>query len=154
MTQKISLSRYVYRRNGVKLGHKSSLFNMLVNAFGAPSFYQFWLYWNPVWGYYLGRYIMRPLSKRLPSFIALILTFAVSGLLHDVAVSLIKMNFVFIFTPWFMIMGAIAVLSKHYSNILSNSHFIVCSVINLIILCSSFYLSHCLMELIFTLSIT
>ena len=86
----LSLKQYVKRRNGVPLGASSSLTNMLKNALGAKNFSQFWLYWNPIWGYYLATKIQKPLTQFLPHSIALILTFSISGLLHALAVSLIK----------------------------------------------------------------
>ena len=55
--KKYSLAEYVKYRNGVSLGAKGSLVNMLKNSFGAGSFRQFWKYWNPIWGYYLFKYI-------------------------------------------------------------------------------------------------
>lgn len=111
--KRISLRQYVLRRNGVPLGHKDSLQRMLINAFGAGSFAAFWRYWNPIWGYYLSRKIMTPLSKRIPQPLAVIMTFAVSGLLHDIAVSLIKLEQVSFFTHWFTLMGIIVVITGY-----------------------------------------
>jgi len=105
----ITLSEYVKRRNGVPLGAPGSLGKMLERSLGAGSFAVFWRYWNPVWSYYLSRYIMRPLAKSVPVWLAVILTFAVSGALHDLAVTLIKWRPTFFITPWFVLMGAAVV---------------------------------------------
>ena len=35
---------------------KSATFNAKA-LFGVGSFGMFWSYWNPIWGYYLGRFI-------------------------------------------------------------------------------------------------
>lgn len=112
MTTSISLAQYVKKRNGVPLGHTDSLKNMLTRSLGAGSFAQFWRYWNPVWGYYLSRFVMRPASRLLPIWLATIVTFLVSGALHDIAVSLIKWKVVFFITPWFGLMGMLVMLTE------------------------------------------
>lgn len=109
----IRLNQYVKKRTGVGLGDSDSLQNMLSRSLGASTFGNFWRYWNPIWSYYLSLYVMRPLSKWLPQWLAILMTFAVSGALHDLAVTLIKWHLVFFFTPWFSVMGvAVLVTSK------------------------------------------
>jgi len=85
---------------------------MLYRSLGAPSFQAFWNHWNPIWGYYLGYFIFKPLAHRLPEAAALVLTFAVSGALHDAAVSLVRMAPTVFFTPWFTLMGVVLVVSR------------------------------------------
>ncbi|WP_221029772.1 MBOAT family O-acyltransferase [Actomonas aquatica] len=85
---------------------------MLRRSLGAESFATFWVYWNPIWSYYLGRGVFRPLHRVLPESLALALTFLVSGALHDLAVSLLKWRVVFFFGPWFLLMGLLVVISK------------------------------------------
>jgi len=70
--QGLTLVQYVERRNGVPLGDSNSLRNMLQRSFGAASFAGFWQYWNPIWGYGLGKYVYSPLRRVLPAVIALI----------------------------------------------------------------------------------
>ena len=103
--RKLTLAYYVRRRNGVPLGGSGSLRNMFYRSLGAGTFTKFWRYWNPVWGYYLGRYIYAPLKHWLPPTIGLVITFGVSGALHDAVVSAVLGRTVFFFTPWFFIMG-------------------------------------------------
>ena len=121
MTKPMTLAQYVKKRNGVPMGAPGSMSNMLKNSFGARSFDRFWHYWNPIWGYYLSRKVMKPLSRFLPIWLAIILTFAVSGALHDAAISLLKWQVTWLFTPWFTLMGILVVFSKalkiHYSNV-------------------------------------
>lgn len=112
MRRAMSLSAYVKKRNGVALGAPGAMGNMFKRAFGAGSFDAFWHYWNPIWGYYLSRKVMKPLRKRLPDGLALVLTFAVSGALHDVAITLVKWQFTFLLTPWFFLMGLIVLMTK------------------------------------------
>ena len=88
MKRNITLSQYVSRRNGVPLGHKSSLPNNLSRALGAESSATFWQHWNPIWSYYLWRFVYSPVSGRSPRLVALILAFAVSAALHDLAIGL------------------------------------------------------------------
>lgn len=115
MQKTASLSKYVKKRNGVAIGASGSMKNMFERSLGANSFYQFWRYWNPIWGYYLTRHIMKPASTFLPVWLATILTFAISGTLHDFAVSVIKWQFLFFFTPWFVLMGLMVVATKYLS---------------------------------------
>ena len=112
MKTTVSLAQYVKKRNGVPLGASGSMRNMLFRAFGARSFQVFWRHWNPIWGYYLSRDIMRPLANFLPISLATLVTFLVSGALHDIAVSIIKWKIVLFFTPWFGLMGLLVIVSK------------------------------------------
>jgi len=112
MKSKLSLAQYVKKRNGVPLGSSGSMSNMLSRSFGATSFPVFWHYWNPIWGYYLSRNVMRPLANFLPISLATFLTFLVSGALHDLAVSIVELKTTLFFTPWFGLMGLIVVVSK------------------------------------------
>jgi len=112
MKSTVSLAQYVKKRNGVPLGASGSMRNMLFRAFGARSFQVFWRHWNPIWGYYLSRDIMRPLANFLPISLATLITFLVSGALHDIAVSIVKWKTVLFFTPWFGLMGLIVIVSQ------------------------------------------
>lgn len=107
-----TLGQYVALRNGVSLGDGRSLRNMLQRSFGAASFAGFWQYWNPIWGYGLGRYVYAPLRRVLPPAVAFILTFAISGGLHDLATMAVSWSAAFLFTPWFTLMGMGAVLGR------------------------------------------
>ncbi|WP_334050473.1 acyltransferase [Alteromonas gracilis] len=112
MKSKLSLAQYVKKRNGVPLGASDSMKNMLSRSFGASSFPVFWRYWNPIWGYYLSRNVMRPVANFLPISLATFITFLVSGALHDIAVSIIKWKTILFFTPWFGLMGLMVIGSK------------------------------------------
>ena len=112
MKSKLSLAQYVKKRNGVPLGASDSMKNMLSRSFGASSFPVFWQYWNPIWGYYLSRNVMRPVANFLPISLATFITFLVSGALHDIAVSIIKWKTILFFTPWFGLMGLMVIGSK------------------------------------------
>jgi len=112
MKSKLSLAQYVKKRNGVPLGASDSMKNMLSRSFGASSFPVFWRYWNPIWGYYLSRNVMRPIANFFPISLATFITFLVSGALHDIAVSIIKWKAILFFTPWFGLMGLMVIGSK------------------------------------------
>jgi hypothetical protein len=109
------MSAYVKKRTGVPLGASGSMTNMLKRSLGAGSFYLFWRYWNPIWGYYLSRNVMKPLGNFLPLWLVTLLTFSVSGGLHDLALSLVKWKFIFFFTPWFALMGVAVLLTKTFN---------------------------------------
>jgi hypothetical protein len=108
----MSLTDYVQYRNGVPLGASGSLQNMLVRSFGAGTFAKFWQYWNPIWGYALGRYIYAPINRFLPASASLILTFIISGGIHDLATMLVRGAPAFLFTPWFLLMGIVVVFGR------------------------------------------
>jgi len=101
----MNLSEYIKRRNGVPMGASNSLRNMLQRSLGAGKFSVFWKYWNPIWSYYLAKYIFKPLKTLLPPAFALWLTFGVCGFLHDVVIMLIRREFALLFTPWFLLMA-------------------------------------------------
>ncbi|MBR0553352.1 MBOAT family O-acyltransferase [Stakelama marina] len=105
----LSLRSYVKRRLGVPLGAPGSLSAMGRRAFGARSFAGFWLYWNPIFGYGLGRYIFTPLRRAVPRALALLGTFVFCGMLHDAVTLLVRGSTVGLFTAWFAFL-AIGVL--------------------------------------------
>ena len=111
-SKSLTLAQYVQRRNGVPLGHPKSLQNMLYRSFGASSFAKFWQYWNPIWGYGLGRHVHTPLQQVLPPALALIATFIVSGGIHDLATMAVRGSAAFLFTPWFFLLGIGVVLGR------------------------------------------
>ena len=131
MHRTISLSEYVKKRNGVALGASGSMGNMLKRSLGASSFYLFWQYWNPIWGYYLSRKIMKPLSRLLPIWLAIVMTFAISGALHDLAVTLVKWRFTFFFTPWFTLMGFMVLATKRFRISYKEYHWVIRASINI-----------------------
>ena len=133
MSNHITLAQYVKKRTGVPLGAKGSL--------GASSFYLFWRYWNPIWSYYLSRYVMKPVSSFLPQWCAVIVTFAISGALHDLAVMLIKWKLLCFFTPWFSLMGVCVLLSLKLNLSFSQFSMPVRAFINFLYICGSFYLT-------------
>lgn len=105
MQPRITLSRYVEWRTGVPLGARGSLVGMLRRSLGAGTFAGFWRHWNPIWGYYLSRHVNTPLRRLVPAAPALVVTFLVSGAIHDLAVSLVTGSATFLFVPWFGALG-------------------------------------------------
>ena len=85
---------------------------MLRRAFGAKSFANFWQHWNPIFGYYLGTYVFVPAKRLLPPWAALVWTFVVTGIIHDVVTMAVRRDIAFLFTPWFFFLGAGVVVSN------------------------------------------
>jgi hypothetical protein len=141
MHKTISLSEYVKKRNGVALGASGSMNNMLKRSLGASSFYLFWQYWNPIWGYYLSRKVMKPLSQLLPIWLAIIMTFAVSGALHDLAITLVKGKFTFFFTPWFFFMSFLVLASKKFGISYQAHHWLIRASINIVLIVACYVLT-------------
>lgn len=142
MRRSLSLSQYVKKRNGVALGGSRSMRNMLSRSMGAKSFAAFWHFWNPIWSYYLSRYVMRPLNTYLPVWFAVLITFIVSGALHDLAVSLVKWNTVVFFTPWFGLMGFIVIVSSKIGVSYGHFNWYVRAFINVSIIGASLCLTY------------
>jgi D-alanyl-lipoteichoic acid acyltransferase DltB (MBOAT superfamily) len=92
---------------------------MFRRSFGARSFASFWQYWNPVFGYGLGRYVYTPLYRVVPSAIALIATFVFCGALHDLVTMAVRGSIAFLFTPWFFFLGVGVVAGRAVSMDLS-----------------------------------
>ena len=141
---KLTLASYVKLRNGVPLGAAGSMRSMLTRSFGAANFGTFWQYWNPIWGYYLAKYIYHPCRKWLPRSFAIIVTFAVSGALHDVAASLAAGRIISFFTLWFMLMGMVVVVTQAFSISLQQYHFVFRALCNAAIIVASYALSRLL----------
>ncbi len=137
----MTLSEFVLRRNGVPLGAGDSLRNMLSRSLGAGTFSEFWQYWNPIWGYYLGMYIFKPLKSILPSSLALIITFVACGFIHDLAVMLIKWKFSLLLTQWFLIMGLSLIFGKYTNINYSKFHWIVRAAINTAVIAGCFFVA-------------
>lgn len=136
------LTDYIKKRNGVPLGAKYSLRNMLFRSLGAGDFATFWKYWNPIFSYSLGKYIFKPLKIFFPSALSLILTFVFCGMLHDAVSILIRWNFTFLFTPWFLIMGLCVVISDFIKLDYSKYSWINRALINISIIGSCFILAY------------
>ena len=129
--QNMTLGQYVALRNGVPLGDSKSIRNMLERSLGAGTPAGFWQYWNPLWGYGLGKYVYTPLRKFGPAPVALVLTFVVSGALHDLAATLVTRATTFLLTPWFFIMGLGVVLGHVTRLDYSSRPWLVRATINL-----------------------
>lgn len=122
----ITLSEYVRRRNGVPLGGSGALREMLKRSLGAKSTTVFWQFWNPIFGYYLGKYVYRPArSLGLPNAVATITTFCVSGAIHDLAATAVSLKAVFVCTPAFFFMALGLLLSRSFNMDLSGLPWIV-----------------------------
>ncbi|WP_279350180.1 MBOAT family O-acyltransferase [Erythrobacter litoralis] len=86
--------------------------NMLDRSLGAANFGGFWRHWNPIWSYGLARYIMAPLTRAIPFPAALVLTFAASGLVHDLVIMALRRELALLFTPWFVLCALLVVLGN------------------------------------------
>lgn len=138
----MNLSEYINKRNGAPLGASNSLRNMLKRSLGAGKFSIFWKFWNPIWSYYLGKYIFKPLKIIFPKALSLLLTFIFCGFLHDVAIMLINRNFTLLLTPWFLLMGLCVILGDYLKIDYSKFPWIVRAFINILIISSCLILAY------------
>ena len=147
----MNLSDYVLRRNGVPLGAGDSLRNMLSRSLGAGTFSEFWQYWNPIWGYFLGVYIFKPLKSVLPSSLALVITFVACGFIHDLAVMLIKWKFSLLLTQWFLIIGLSVIFGKYANINYSKYAWMVRAAINIVSISCCFFIAYQMNRLMLSL---
>ncbi|MBO6793184.1 MAG: hypothetical protein JJ895_04685 [Balneolaceae bacterium] len=138
----MKLSDYVKKRTGVPLGQSGSLRNMLHRSLGAGKFSIFWQYWNPIWGFYLGKLIFKPLKSFLPNAVSLLITFVVSGFIHDLVIIVLTKQFTLLLTPWFLFMG-LCVIIGDYANIdYSKYAWIIRATINIAIIFSCLFFAY------------
>jgi hypothetical protein len=138
----LNLSDYIKKRNDVSLGDTNSLRNMMIRSLGAGKFSRFWIYWNPIWSYYLGKYIFKPLKFIFPTTLSLILTFTFCGFLHDLAIMLLRWNFELLLTPWFLLMGFCVVLGDYAKIDYSKFTWIIRASINILIILSCLLIAY------------
>ena len=138
----MTLSQYIAKRNGVPLGAKKSMRNMLYRSLGAKNYAEFWRYWNPIFSYYLGKHVFKPLKVMLPASISLILTFLVCGMLHDAVSILVRGKLAVLFTPWFFLMSIGVLLSNRLEFNFSKFFWIQRAFINIAYIGICFYLAY------------
>ena len=130
----MTLQEYIKKRNGVPIGDSDSLKNNLYRSLGAKNFSTFWNYWNPIFGYFLGKKIFKPLKKILPVSLSLVLTFIFCGLLHDFVITIIRGKVSFFFSVWFLLMAICVLLSRYFHYNLSQKQWIFRTITNLLII--------------------
>ncbi len=130
----MNLSEYVKKRNGVPVGHSSSLRNNLNRSLGAKNFSAFWNFWNPIFGYYLGTKIFKPLKKIFPVTLAVVFTFIFCGLIHDLVTTLFRNKLSLFFSVWFLLMGIAVAITQYINYDLSQKQWIFRAAINLLII--------------------
>jgi hypothetical protein len=109
---RISLRAYVDHRLGRNQPWWRQSYNVLVRPFTAPSFAEFWRSWNPVWAYYLFYWFYKPARRALPRPLAVMATFTASGLAHNLLATVLSQRFNPFVTVWFIVYGAVMVLSE------------------------------------------
>ena len=138
----LNLSDYVKRRNGVPLGDSDSLRNMLSRSLGAGTFSIFWQYWNPIWGYYLGKYIFKPLKTIFHPALSILITFVVCGFIHDLAIMLLKWKFTLLLTPWFLFMGLCVIFVNYLKIDYSKFPWMARAAINIAIISGCLFIAY------------
>lgn len=107
-----TFAQYQRRRLGPASSEWRAIMTMLRRSLSAPTFGEFWRYWNPLFAYYLYYRCYRPLTRFLPRSPSVVLTFAVSGAVHDLFASLVvRQPFVFC-TPVFALFGVYVVAEE------------------------------------------
>jgi hypothetical protein len=126
----LTLQQYIKKRNGVPIGADKSLRNMLYRSIGARNFATFWMYWNPIFGYYLGIFIFKPLRKFTPAPFAQLATFIVCGLIHDCVTMVVRRDLSFFFSQWFLLMGLWVLYTSYSKHDFSNHVWLIRAILN------------------------
>lgn len=137
----LTLSEYIIKRNGVPMGSPKSLRNNLHRSLGAKNFSTFWNYWNPIFGYYLGKFIFKPIKTMVPVSVSFIATFVFCGLIHDAVTTLVRGKIAFFFTLWFFFMSLAVLLSKKLKHNFSKQSWIMRACINIVLISGCFVLT-------------
>lgn len=124
------------------MGHPQSLTNNLYRSLGAKNFSSFWHYWNPIFGYYLGIKIFKPIKRFLPTAISLIITFGFCGLIHDAVTVLFHGHTSLLFSIWFLFMGSTVLVTKYFKNNFSDKKWIIRALANLFFILICFCLAY------------
>ena len=146
--ESLTLNDFVKRKLRRSLGASGSLRVMLSRSLGASSPRIFWQYWNPIFGYYLGRYVYANLRKGLPSFLSIIITFIVSGLIHDLVTITVNGSTSFFFSLFFLLLSIVLLFTEWIHFDLSQYGKAVRVAANMVYLISCFTVSYYLIYLI------
>jgi hypothetical protein len=130
----MNLKEYIEKRNGVPIGHSDSLRNNLYRALGANNFTAFWNNWNPIFGYYLGYRIFKPLKNYFIAPLALVFTLVFCGFLHDVVTTVLRGEISFFFTIWFLIMAIAVLITQYFKHDFKEKLWIIRALVNVCII--------------------
>ncbi len=137
----MTLTEYVKKRNGVPIGSSKSLRNNLYRSLGAKNFSTFWNCWNPIFGYYLGKFIFKPLKRIIPIGLALLFTFIFCGMIHDAVTTIFRGKISLFFTIWFLMMGIAVLITKYFNHNFNKQIWIFRASVNLSIIGLCFLLT-------------
>ena len=121
---------------------------MLRRSFGAGTLGGFWRHWNPIWSYGLGRFVQRPLRRVMPATAAMLLTFGVSGFIHDAVIMGLRGELTLLFTPWFLLIAGVVLASERLGRSFAGLRMEVRAGIHIVILGSTFAISASLMMML------
>jgi D-alanyl-lipoteichoic acid acyltransferase DltB (MBOAT superfamily) len=141
LRESMTLAEYVKKRNGVPMGSSHSLRNNLYRSLGAKNFSTFWTYWNPIFGYYLGRKVFKPSRVYFSKSVSLLITFGFCGLLHDLVTWLVRGGTSWFFTLWFLLMGAAVLITRLLNHNFKENKWRVRALFNLAIILGCFILT-------------
>jgi len=101
----MTLKEYATKKFNNRNSLSGCLNYMIKSSFFSKTFREFWTNWNPLWSYFLIFYSYKPMRKVISKAPALILTFVVSGFLHDLFVMLLLQKIYFLFSLIFLLIG-------------------------------------------------
>lgn len=141
-----SYRQYEQRKMGHRKNPLTGIFYMCRQSFLADSFAKFWQNWNPLFSYFLLYSFYRPLKKLFPRFIAVMITFAISGAIHDLAASIALSRVYYLFTLSFTLFGLFVLLEEFLQLKLTKAPLMVRPFYHFSLIAGSYYLSKMIIE--------
>ena len=104
------MSRYISKKLDGEKGEIPRLKKMFSKSFTAPNFRSFWNAWNPIYSYVLTYFVYSNLRSIIGKTSALLVTFLINGLFHDIIVFLLLKRTSFNVSKLFIIYGLLVII--------------------------------------------
>ncbi len=108
----MKLKKYLTYKFGNYTGSFDGILYMLKQSFLAPTFREFWQNWNPLWSYYLIYYVYKPFNKLFTKSLSILLTFVISGFLHDCVAMILMQKYSYKMTLFFFLLAIFVLVEK------------------------------------------
>ncbi|MFK8010872.1 MAG: MBOAT family O-acyltransferase [Marinicellaceae bacterium] len=108
----MKLKKYLTYKFGNYTGSLDGILYMLKQSFMAATFRGFWQNWNPLWSFYLIFYVYKPINKLLSKNLSILLTFLISGFLHDCVAMLLMHQYSYKMTLFFFLLAIFVLIEK------------------------------------------
>lgn len=119
-----TLNRYISKKLDGVQGELPRTIHMFKKSFVQRNFRMFWNIWNPIYSYVLTFFVYKPLRQWIPKSMALLLTFVINGLFHDIVVLILLGETRLTLSKLFFIYGIIVILESYLKINLPSNKFL------------------------------